>query len=60
MIDLVVSTLPEGKLVDAAELARFKHEAFLAILDEEQARLTTDPELVPGIRAELLARGPAD
>lgn len=60
MIDLVASTLPEGTLVDPAELARFKHEAFLAILDEEQARLMTDPGLVPGIRAELLARGPAD
>ena len=53
MIDLVASAA-EGAL-DAETIARFKREAFLAILDEEQARLTTDPTLVAGIRAEVLA-----
>jgi patatin-related protein len=54
LIDLIASTL-EGKPIDAAELARTKREAFLAILDEEESRLTADPELIAGIRAELAA-----
>ena len=53
MIDLVVSALPEGDTVEAAELAAIKREAFLAILDEEEPRLTTDPRLVAGIRDEI-------
>ena len=57
MIDLVASTLPKGTLLDPVELARFKRESFLAVLDEEEARLKADPGLVPSIRAEVL--GPA-
>jgi patatin-related protein len=53
MIDLVVSGLPEGALVDADDLHRFKREAFLAILDEEEDRLLADPGLVPGLREEV-------
>lgn len=56
MIDLVASTLPKGMLLDPAELARFKHEAFLAVLDEEEKHLKADQGLVPGVRAEVLAR----
>ncbi len=55
MIDLVASTLPEGQEMPANLLDRFKQDAFLAILDEEEARLIADPGLVPGIRAEILA-----
>jgi patatin-related protein len=55
MIDLVTSALPEGTSLAPEELAGFKREAFLAILDEEEARLKVDPGLVPGIRAEVLA-----
>jgi patatin-related protein len=55
MIDLVVSALPEGKMMGAAEMQAFKREAFLAILDEEEGRLMADPKLVAGIRAEVLA-----
>jgi hypothetical protein len=55
MIDLVASALPEGASLRAEDLAAFKREAFLAILDEEQDRLKVDPGLVPGIRAEVLA-----
>jgi len=54
MIDLVASTLPSGMVLEEAELARFKREAFLAVLDEEEGRLKADPRLVPGIRAEIL------
>jgi patatin-related protein len=53
MIDLVASALPKGTVLDPVELARFKHEAFLAVLEEEEGRLKADPGLVPGIRAEL-------
>ncbi|NCU11687.1 MAG: DUF3376 domain-containing protein, partial [Sphingomonadaceae bacterium] len=56
MIDLVASALPGGMLLDPAELARFKHEAFLAVLDEEEKHLKADPKLVPGVRAEVLAK----
>lgn len=55
MIDLVASSLPPGMALDEADLARFKREAFLAVLDEEQHRLKADPGLVPGIRAEVEA-----
>lgn len=58
MIDLVASTLPDNATLSSAELQRFKHEAFLAILDEEASRLLTDPALVPGLRAEVEALRP--
>lgn len=54
MVDLVSSTL--DRPLDAAELRMFKRDAFLAILDEEQDRLTTDPALIGQIRAEVLER----
>ncbi len=53
MIDLVASTLPEGMVLSAEEMLGFKQETFLAILAEEEGRLTTDASLVPGIRAEV-------
>lgn len=56
MIDLLASTLPQGHVLAAAELAQAKRAAFLAILDEEEPRLTADRALVPGIRKEVLAR----
>jgi patatin-related protein len=55
MIDLVSSALPEGTSLTPEELAGFKREAILAILDEEEERLKVDPRLVPGIRDEVLA-----
>lgn len=54
MIDLVCSTLDVA--LTPEECRGFKREAFLAILDEEEPRLKFDPELVPRIRAEVLAR----
>ena len=56
MIDLVVSALPTGAVIEPAKLLQFKREAFLAILDEEQDRLRADRGLIPGLRAEVLAR----
>lgn len=59
MIDLVASTLPPGNTLAPTEVQRFKREAFLAILDEEEERLKADPGLVPGLRAEVVrAMGP--
>ena len=54
MIDLVTSTLPHP--MDGADIMRFKREAFLAILNEEQDRLTADPALVSNIRFEVMER----
>jgi patatin-related protein len=54
MLDLLASALPAGNLFDPDELKAFKREAFLAILEEEEGRLKTDPLLVPRIREEVL------
>lgn len=53
MIDLISSALPRDKAIASDRLAQFKRSAFLAILDEEEDRLTTDPSLVPQIRKEV-------
>jgi len=53
MIDLLASALPAGLVLDPAEMAAFKREAFLAVLEEEQDRLMADPGLVSGIRREV-------
>lgn len=55
MIDLLTSALPRTSAMDPAEIALLKREAFLAILDAEESRLRTDPGLIAGIRAEVLA-----
>lgn len=55
MIDLIASAGPEDKPVDPLVLLRFKREAFLAVLDEEDGRLLAEPGLVAGIRAEIEA-----
>ena len=60
MIDLVATALPSDALLTVEELRGFKREAFLAILDEEEGRLCTDPGLVAGIRAEVLAASPGN
>lgn len=52
MIDLVASTVEN---FSDGELAAFKQRAFLAVLDEEDGRLTADPGLIARIRSEVLA-----
>lgn len=54
MIDLIASALPESARMAPAELRRFKREAFLAILAEEQDRLRADPGLVDHLREEVM------
>ena len=53
MVDLIASTVEEP--LDEATLRGFKRDAFLAVLVEEEPRLQTEPDLVAGIRAEVLA-----
>lgn len=53
MIDLIASTLPKELALEHAEIARFKRNAFMAILDEEQGRLNADPGLVATVRREV-------
>ena len=59
MIDLIASALPKGMMIDQADLAQFKREAFLAVLDEEESRLKTDPGLTTRVRAEVETQGGA-
>lgn len=54
MVDLVLSTLTDP--MPDSEITRFKRELFLAILAEEETRLTTDPKLIPGLRSEVISR----
>jgi len=53
LIDLLVSTIDPMQPMPAKEIAEFKRRIFLAICTEEAPNLVTDPELVPGIRAEI-------
>ncbi|MDE2411752.1 MAG: patatin-like protein [Sphingomonadales bacterium] len=53
MIDIVASSLPGGMALEEIEIAKFKHEAFVAVLDEEKDRLKADPTLIGSIRAEI-------
>lgn len=53
LIDIIASSLPPGASLPDAMLADFKRRAFLAICDEVEPVLTTDPALVPGIRREI-------
>ena len=55
LIDIIASTLPTSNAIPAATLGDFKRRAFLAICDEEAAHLTTDPNLVPGVRREIIS-----
>ncbi len=53
LIDIVLSTLPAGTRLRAGRAAALKRLAFLAILDEEEARLTAVPRLFDQLRREI-------
>jgi patatin-related protein len=53
LIDIVASTLPADMALPETELAAFKRDAFRAILDEEESRLTRAAGLVAEIRGEV-------
>jgi patatin-related protein len=53
MIDIVLSTLPETVRLKPGRVAGIKRAAFLAILDEEEPRLTAIPGLIASLRDEV-------
>ena len=53
MIDIAVSTLPSTIRLKPGAVAAFKRRAFLAILDEEEARLTAIAPLIASLRREI-------
>lgn len=53
LIDITISTLPEGMHLPAGAITSLKRDAFRAILDEERARLTTIPELFEALDREI-------
>ena len=54
MIDLVCSTVDTDIAKD--DCRKFKRDLFLAILEEEEARLKSDPDLLVRVRAEINER----
>lgn len=57
MIDLISSTAEGEHALLEGELWALKREAFLAVLDEEEERLTADPALLRNVRDEVLRGG---
>ncbi|MDR6115930.1 MULTISPECIES: patatin-like protein [unclassified Sphingomonas] len=53
MIDIAISTLPPTIRLKPGRVAAFKRRAFLAILDEEEARLTAITPLIASLRQEI-------
>ncbi len=52
-IDIIVSTLPNDRPLGPGRVAAIKRDAFLAILDEEEPRLTAVGALVASLRREI-------
>ncbi len=53
MIDITISTLPQTVRMKPGRVAAIKRAAFLAILDEEQPRLTSIRPLFEALRTEI-------
>jgi patatin-related protein len=53
LIDITVSTLPRSVRLRAGRVAAIKRAAFLAILDEEEPRLTMISPLIASLRREI-------
>ncbi len=53
MIDITVSTLPPSVRMKPGRVAAIKRAAFVAILDEEEPRLTAIPALFADLRREI-------
>ena len=56
LVDILLSTLAPDERLSEDRLAAVKHELFVAILDEEEPRLTAVSALFAEIRAELADR----
>jgi patatin-related protein len=53
LVDILVSALPESAPMDAATALAFKKKTFMAILDQEEKRLTQVKPLIAALRAEI-------
>ena len=53
MIDIVVSTLPANVRLKPGRVAAIKRAAFVAILDEEEPKLSAIPALIAELRREV-------
>ncbi|UUL83696.1 patatin-like protein [Sphingomonas qomolangmaensis] len=53
LVDIVLSTLPATVRLKAGRTSAIKRSLFLAILDEEEPRLTAMPGLIDSLRAEI-------
>ena len=53
LVDIVLSALPAGGQLSEGAAARYRKAAFLAILDEEETRLTSVPDLIATLRKEI-------
>jgi len=53
LVDIILSTLPQGTTFPTERIAAVKRQAFLAILDEEEPRLKAVPGLFAELRAEI-------
>ncbi|KQT32615.1 patatin [Sphingomonas sp. Leaf412] len=53
MVDILVSSLPGDARLKPGRVAAVKRGAFLAILDEEEARLRTATDLIASLRREI-------
>jgi hypothetical protein len=53
MIDIIVSALPPRVRMKPGRVAAIKRNAFHAILDEEEERLTAVPGMIDALRREV-------
>jgi patatin-related protein len=53
LIDIMLSTLPEGSGIAAEDVIQTKKAIFRAIIDEERERLTSVPDLIAEIEREI-------
>jgi patatin-related protein len=55
LVDILVSALPDGTMMDTTTVLGFKTKAFLAILDQEENRLKQVKPLIDSLRQEVAA-----
>jgi patatin-related protein len=55
LMDILVSALPEGMTMEAADVLSLKKEAFVAVLDLEEGRLKRVSSLITTLRTEIEA-----
>jgi hypothetical protein len=53
LIDILVSALPDGSMMEGGAVLTFKKRAFGAILDQEEGRLRRIKPLIASLRKEI-------